>query len=82
MASTTYELMAVQRYGDPEVGTLLARLNPETSIPMLGTDVRLPSRAELLALDRRLGGAALPPDDPAVAEVFRDYWQARLDSGL
>lgn len=76
MATTTFHLLAVRRYGDPAVGDLLARMNPELALPEPGDDIRLPRRSDLLARDVTLGGATLPATDETAA-VIAAYFAAR-----
>jgi len=58
---TTFGLLGFRRYRDPEMGTLLARINPEILFPGMGEEIRLPIAEERLEFDPELGGVMLEP---------------------
>ena len=76
MSATTFHLVAYRKHRNPDVGDLLARLNPELVLPNVGEDVRLPSPAELVQFSTEIGGETLPQTDD-VAAVFDAYFKAR-----
>lgn len=79
-AKTSFSLLGHRLLGNPYAGALLARLNPEYVFPDEGSDLRLPSPAEELAFDPRLGGTALP-QGPETARLIAHYHRQRKPRG-
>ena len=80
MSKTALSLVGFRKYGDPYVGILLQRLNPEVVFPDQGADLRLPSAGDLLDFDPRLGGQALPQGEETAAliAVYHERRKPRL----
>lgn len=75
--TTTLHLFAARSYGNPDVGDLLAALNPDVVVPDVGDDLRLPTRAELLQWQAGAPVGQTLEEGEETAELLAAYFAAR-----